>query len=256
MLKIDLNCDLGESFGNYKIGLDEQVIQSVSSVNIACGWHAGDPVVLEKTIRLAKENGVAVGAHPGFPDLLGFGRRNMAISTEEAYAYTKYQLGAFYAFAKTNGMTIQHVKPHGAFYNMAGKDQKLAQAICKAIYDFDREIILLALAGSRMIEAAEELGMKAAQEFFADRAYDDDGNLAPRSMEGSVIHDTNIAISRVITMIKTGKVVSFTGKEINLKCDSICVHGDNSSAVEFVRTIRERLIKEGICIAPLHDICK
>lgn len=254
MLKVDLNSDLGESFGNYKLGLDEKVLAFVSSANIACGWHAGDPLVMDKTIRLAKESGVQIGAHTGFPDLLGFGRRNIAISPYEAYAYTKYQLGAFYAFAQAHGLRIQHVKPHGAFYNMCAVDLRLAQEVCRAIQEFDDQIILLGLAGSKLIDAARQIGLRAASEFFADRAYTDEGTLAPRALEGSVIHDEDVAISRTIKMLKDGTVTSIGGREIELKCESICVHGDNQNAVDFVALIRSRLQSEGIEIAPLCEI--
>ena len=254
MYKVDLNCDLGESFGNYTIGMDDQVIPHISSANVACGWHAGDPMVLEHTVKMAKEYGVAVGAHPGFPDLMGFGRRNMVLSADEAYTYTKYQLGALYAFAKTNGITLQHVKPHGAFYNMAGKDRKLADAICRAVKDFDPELILLGLSGSQMIESARDMGLKAAQEVFADRAYNEDGSLVARSLPGAVIHDENEAIERVVKMVKENRVTTITGKEIELVPHSICVHGDNPSAIAFVKAIRTRLTDEGVTIANLREI--
>ena len=175
MFYVDLNSDLGESFGNYTIGMDEEILQYVSSANVACGWHAGDPMVMDKTIALAKKYGTAVGAHPGFPDLMGFGRRNMVVTPEEAKAYLKYQLGALSAFTKSQGVKIQHVKPHGAFYNMAAVDEKLARAMCEAVYEVDKDIIFMGLAGSKMIKAAEEVGLQAASEVFADRAYNDDG---------------------------------------------------------------------------------
>ncbi|WP_070000174.1 LamB/YcsF family protein [Cellulosilyticum sp. I15G10I2] len=256
MYKVDLNCDLGESFGNYTIGLDEEVIRYVSSVNIACGWHAGDPLVMDQTIANAKREGVAVGAHPGFLDLMGFGRRNMSISRQEASAYTAYQLGAFWAFTKKHEMTISHVKPHGALYNMAAKDIELARGICEAIYQFDRHIILLGLAGSKMIEAAREIGLKTAEEVFADRAYEEDGSLVARTKPGAVIEDTEIAIERVIKMVKTGKVTAINGKEIDIACHSICVHGDNKHAVDFVKAIREKLTQENITIAPISEVVR
>lgn len=254
MLGIDLNCDLGESFGAYTLGLDEEVIRHVTSVNIACGWHAGDPLVLRKTIALAKEHGVSIGAHPGFPDLLGFGRRNMSVSKEEARDYTTYQLGAFYGFAHSVGLSVQHVKPHGAFYNMAGKDMELALGICEAIYSFDKDIILLALAGSCMVKAAAQVGLRVASEFFADRAYEDDGSLVARSKPGAVIHDEALCISRVVQLAKTGTVTSLSGKEIPLEAHSICVHGDNPSAVQFVESIRHKLSEEGINVLPLNQL--
>ncbi len=253
-IRVDLNCDLGESFGAYKIGMDDEVIKVVSSANVACGFHASDPVVMQKTVKMAADAGIGIGAHPGFYDLMGFGRRNMVISPKEAYAYVTYQLGALYSFCRQAGVKIQHVKPHGALYNMAGKDYELAKGICEAIYDFDPEIILLGLSGSQMINAGNDIGLKCANEFFSDRAYEDDGSLRARTKEGSMITDENEAIERVVKVLKTGKVTTYSGNELELKIDSICVHGDNAHALEFVKVIRNRLTSEGIEIAPLGSI--
>ena len=251
MAKIDLNCDLGESFGAYTMGMDERVIPLISSCNIACGYHASDPLVMRKTVAMAKEAGVGIGAHPGFPDLMGFGRRNMAVSPEEAAAYITYQLGALYAFAKSTHTRLQHVKPHGALYNMAGKDYKLALAIAKAVKDFDPSLILMGLSGSESVRAAEEIGIPIAREVFADRAYMPDGSLVPRSMEGAMIRDENEAISRVIRMVKEHKVTAIDGTDLEIVPDSVCVHGDNEKALTFVTQIRSALEAEGIGIAPL-----
>ena len=251
MFRVDLNSDLGESFGNYKLGMDEEILKYVSSANVACGWHAGDPLVMEETVALAKKSGVAVGAHPGFPDLMGFGRRNMAVTPEEAKAYIKYQLGALYALTQSQGVKIQHVKPHGALYNMAAVDEKLARAMCEAVYEVDKDIIFMGLAGSKMIDAAKEVGLKAASEVFADRAYNDDGTLVSRKLPGAVIKDKELAIRRVVRMVKEGKVESINGKDISIQADSICVHGDNPKALEFVRNIRETLQSEGVEIRNL-----
>ena len=251
MFRVDLNSDLGESFGNYSLGMDEEILKYVSSTNVACGWHAGDPMVMERTVALAKRCGTAVGAHPGFPDLMGFGRRNMAVAPEEAKAYVKYQLGALYAFTESYGMKIQHVKPHGALYNMAAVDEKLAAALCEAVYDVDRDIIFMGLAGSKMIEAAEKTGLKAASEVFADRAYNDDGTLVSRRLPGAVIKDKELAIWRVVRMVREGLVESISGKSIPIRADSICVHGDNPEALEFVRNIRQSLTAEGVEIRSL-----
>ena len=218
---------------------------------MACGWHAGDPLVMEETVAMAKKSGVAVGAHPGFPDLMGFGRRNMAVTPEEAKAYIKYQLGALYAFTQSQGVKIQHVKPHGALYNMAAVDEKLARAMCEAVYEVDKDIIFMGLAGSKMIDAAKETGLKAASEVFADRAYNDDGTLVSRKLPGAVIKDKELAIRRVVRMVKEGKVESINGKDISIQADSICVHGDNPKALEFVRNIRETLQSEGVEIRNL-----
>ncbi|MCR5175489.1 MAG: LamB/YcsF family protein [Anaerovibrio sp.] len=246
MNAVDLNCDLGESFGCYTIGMDEAVIPYVTSVNIACGWHAGDPLIMEKTVALAKKNGVAVGAHPGFPDLMGFGRRPMTVTPSEAGAYVKYQIGALMAFVRGQGLELQHVKPHGALYNMAAKDEALAAGICEAVASVDKNLIFMGLAGSVMLKAAEEKGLRVASEVFADRAYNDDGSLVSRKLPGAVIHDPAVAVSRAVKMAKEGKVVSINGKEISIRADSICVHGDNAQAVELVSKIRNALVEAGI----------
>lgn len=254
MNKIDLNCDLGESFGAYTIGMDAKVIPLISSCNIACGFHASDPVVMKRTVQMASQAGIGIGAHPGFPDLMGFGRRNMNVSPEEAAAYITYQLGALYGFARSAGVKIAHVKPHGALYNMAGRDYKLALAIAKAVQAFDPGLILMGLSGSESIRAAQDIGLPTAREVFADRAYMPDGSLMPRSMEGSVIHDENLAISRVIRMVREHKVTACDGNDIPIIPDSICVHGDNVKALTFVTKIRAALEAEGVEIAPLSQI--
>ena len=205
MYAVDLNCDLGESYGNYICGMDEEVIPYISSANIACGFHASDPMVMGKTVALAKKQNVCVGAHPGYPDLVGFGRRNMAVSPEEVKAMVQYQMGALMALCKAQGMRLAHVKPHGAMYNMAAKDEKLSLAICQGIQEVDPELILLGLSGSEMLKAAEKIGLKAAREVFADRAYEEDGSLVARSKEGAMITDEEEAIRRVIMMVKEGK---------------------------------------------------
>ena len=250
-MKIDLNCDLGESFGNYKIGMDEEVIKYISSANIACGFHASDPLVMAKTVLLAKENGVSIGAHPGYPDLVGFGRRNMNVSSAELKAMVQYQIGALNAFCKANGVKMNHVKPHGAMYNMAAKDEKLALAIAEGIAQVDDSLILLGLSGSQLLKAANQVGLKYANEVFADRAYEEDGSLVARTKEGAVITNEEEVIERVIKMIKEQKVKAITGKEIEIKPDSICVHGDNPKALNFVKVIRDRLIQENIKIEAL-----
>ena len=254
MLKVDLNSDLGESFGAYKIGMDADILQYVSSANVACGFHAGDPIVMEETVRLAKKASAAVGAHPGYPDLQGFGRRNMICTPKEVKAYVKYQLGALLAFTRSAGIPLQHCKPHGALYNMAAKDKALAAAIAEAVADVDAGIILLGLAGSAMTEAGKEAGLRVAGEVFADRAYQADGSLVPRSMPGAVIHDTEEALSRTVRMVKEGIVTAVTGETVPLTADSICVHGDNPSALAFVKAIRERLETEGVSVVPLSVI--
>lgn len=254
MYRVDLNSDLGEGYGLYRIGNDNEIIAHVSSANIGCGFHGGDPVVMEETVAQCKMRSVAIGAHPGFPDIMGFGRRNMDISPKEAKAYVKYQLGALTAFASSCGMRIQHLKPHGALYNMAAVDMKLATAVAEAVYEVDPQIILLGLANSCMITAAKECKLVSANEVFADRAYTADGTLVPRSAPGAVIHDTEACVKRVVRMVKENKVQAITGEDIELKADSICVHGDTPEAVEFVQEIRKALQSEGAQICDLRSV--
>ncbi|SDK72490.1 LamB/YcsF family protein [Natronincola ferrireducens] len=256
MYKVDLNSDIGESYGAYKLGMDEEVVEYITSANIACGWHAGDPLVMEKTVEAAAENNVAIGAHPGFPDLMGFGRRNMVITPQEAKSYTIYQLGALWAFAKARGLELQHVKPHGALYNMAAKDAALAGAIAEAIWQVDKNIILVGLANSRLTEAGEEKGLKVAHEVFADRAYNPDGSLVARSNPGAVIHDTDRAVARVVRMVKEGKVEAINGEDVEIKAHTICVHGDNQHALEFVNKIKEALLKEEIKVESMRNFIR
>ncbi|MDY4105761.1 MAG: 5-oxoprolinase subunit PxpA [Oscillospiraceae bacterium] len=253
-MKIDLNCDLGESFGAYKLGLDDQVLPYISSANVACGFHASDPVVMDKTVALAKDAGVAVGAHPGYPDLQGFGRRNMTIPPREVKAMVMYQIGALQAFCTAHGLKLQHVKPHGALYNMAGKDEALAMAVCEAIQAVDDSLILLGLSGSKMLEAADKIGLRSAREVFADRAYEEDGSLVARTKPGAMITDEDEAVERVIRMIREGRVTAVTGKDIPIRADSVCVHGDSPKALAFVQKIRAALTAEQIQIVPLRDI--
>ena len=254
MYKVDLNSDLGESFGRYTLGMDERIIPLISSANVACGFHASDPIVMMETISNIKKAGRQIGAHPGFLDLMGFGRRNMELSFDEAKAYTLYQISALAGMCKAQGMKLQHVKPHGAMYNMAGKDYELSKAICQAVKEFDPEIIILGLSGSETIRAAEDCGLKVAKEVFADRGYEEDGSLVNRSKEGAFIHDEEEAIARVIRMVKEGVVQAVTGKDIPMKADSICVHGDGEKAVLFVEKINVALKNEGIDICPLKDL--
>ena len=254
MYRVDLNSDLGESFGRYTLGNDDKIIPLISSANVACGYHASDPVVMDKTIKMAKEAGIRVGAHPGFPDLMGFGRRNMAVSPAEAKAYTLYQLGALDAFCKANGVKMQHVKPHGAFYNMAGADYTLSKAICEAVAEFDKNLIIMALSGGELVRAAKDMGLRVAQEVFADRAYEEDGSLVNRRKEGAMITDEEVAIARVVRMIKEQKVTAITGKDIPIQVDSVCVHGDGAKALAFVERIRATLKEEGVEICSLDEI--
>ena len=254
MKKVDLNCDLGESFGNYKLGMDEQILPLITSANIACGFHASDPVVMSRTVKMAAESGVAAGAHPGYQDLVGFGRRNMNVAPAEVTDIVMYQIGALEAFCRANGIAMQHVKPHGAMYNMAEKDDKLAEAICRGIKAVNPELILLGPGSGKMVKAAKALGLKTAGEVFADRAYMEDGTLVPRSQEGAMITDEEEAVARVLEMVQKGTVTAITGKKIAVQADSICVHGDGQKALLFVQKIRSELEKAGVVIVPMKEV--
>ncbi|MGO1580604.1 MAG: LamB/YcsF family protein [Peptoniphilaceae bacterium] len=253
---VDLNSDIGEGFGSYKLGMDEEIIKHVTSINLACGWHAGDPLIMDKTVKMAKEYGVNVGAHPGYPDLLGFGRRAMTISPEEARAYMLYQTGALMAFTKSHGIKLQHMKLHGGFYNKACNDEKLAEAIVKGIEELDKDIILMVLSGSHIAKKAKEYGLRVSEEVFADRGYNEDGTLVNRSLPGAFVKDPSEAIPRVIRMVKEGKVTTANGKDIDIKADSICVHGDNPRAIEFVKEIKKGLIEADIEIKAIENFIK
>jgi len=255
-LMVDLNADLGESFGTYKLGLDEELLNHITSANIACGFHAGDYMVMQKTVRMAVSKNVAVGAHPGFPDLQGFGRRNMQLTPEEVRNLVIYQIGALQAFAKAEGTQLKHVKPHGALYNMAATDYELAKAIAEAMKKVAPDAILLALANSDMVKAAQDVGIKVAQETFADRAYNPDGTLVPRSIPGAVIHDPTQATKRALKMVLEGKVTAIDSQEVPIVADSICVHGDNPEAVELASEIRKGLEQAGVKVVELTCVFK
>lgn len=248
MFQIDLNCDLGEGFGNYKLGFDEEILNYITSANIACGFHAGDPSIMGKTVKQALEKGVAIGAHPGLADLIGFGRRNMDITPREAYDLIVYQIGALYGFIKAEGAGMQHVKPHGALYNMAAKSQNLSEAIAEAIYKIDPQLILFGLAGSKLIEAGQKIGLRTANEVFADRTYQQDGSLTPRSQTNALIADVDTAAAQVLRMVKEGKVQSQQGIDVSIKADTICLHGDSPHAREFSRRIKGAFEESNIYI--------
>jgi len=251
MYTIDINCDLGESFGNYSVGRDEEILEFVTSANIACGFHAGDPTTMRKTVQLALEKNVGIGAHPGFQDLLGFGRRNIEMSPSEVYDMVLYQIGALSAFVKTEGGHLQHVKPHGALYNMAAKDKNLAYAIARAVYNVDSSLILFGLAGSELIKAGKESGLKTASEVFADRTYQDDGSLTSRRENNALITNHEIAVQQVISMIKNGTVKSIQGHEIEISADTVCIHGDGIHAVEFATYINKALDEANITVTKI-----
>lgn len=253
-LKVDLNADMGESFGAYKLGLDGELLNLVTSANIACGFHAGDYMVMQKTVSMAASKNVAVGAHPGFPDLQGFGRRNMQLTPEEVRNLVIYQIGALQAFARAEGTELKHVKSHGALYNMAAVNYELAKAIAEAVKKAVPDAILLALANSEMVKAANDVGVKVAQEVFADRAYNPDGTLVPRSIPGAVIQDPTQATERALRMVLEGKVTAIDGQEVHIVADSICVHGDNPQAVKLASNIRKELERAGVALVELTRV--
>lgn len=246
--QVDLNSDLGESFGAWKTGNDAEILRYISSANVACGYHAGDPVVMEKTVRIAVEKGVAVGAHPGYPDLQGFGRRKMSLPPDTVTQMVTYQLGALDAFLRPYGKKLQHVSPHGAMGNSCQYDRELSSAICKAVANFDPSIIVFYCAGAVLGEEARNYGLQSKCEIFADRAYLDDLCLVPRSQPGAMITDENLAIERCIQMVKEGTVQTLSGKTVEIAGDTLCVHGDGPKALEFVRKIRSAFEESGITI--------
>lgn len=246
MYTVDLNCDMGESFGAYKMGTDEEILEFVTSANIACGFHAGDPATMRKTVRMALAKGVGIGAHPGLPDLLGFGRRNMDISPQEAFDLVVYQVGALYGFVKAEGGRMQHVKPHGALFNMAAGNKGLAEAVAEAVYKVNPDLILFGLAGSELVKAGERLGLRSANEVFSDRTYQQDGTLTSRRQPDSVITDHDLAVQQVVRMVEEGKVLSQQGTDVSIQADTVCIHGDGPHALIFARKIRETLETSGI----------
>lgn len=250
-MRIDINCDMGESFGAYGIGDDEAIMPYISSANIACGWHAGDPMVMAKTVRLAEEHGVAIGAHPGYPDLLGYGRRNMETFPGEIKNYMIYQIGALAGFAREHGLKLQHVKPHGALYNLAAKDERTANEVISAVKVYDPELILVTLAGSVCVEMAVSAGLRVAKEAFPDRAYLSSGQLAPRTMDGAVIHDPDAVRQRVLTLVTSGRMISIDGEEIKFEADTLCIHGDTPGAWKLAKAIRETLEGAGVLVLPM-----
>lgn len=255
-MKMDLNCDMGESYGAYKLGMDEDVIKHITSANIACGWHAGDPAVMRKTVQMAKESRVGIGAHPGYPDLLGFGRRNMDCTAEEIKDYIVYQIGALQAFAKVLGAKVVHVKPHGNLYLTAVDDEKTAMAIAEAIVSIDPNLIYMALGGAKgamMREIGKKVGLKVAFEAFPDRAYTPEGTLVSRRQAGAVIKDPEMVAERALMMTK-GKVIAIDGREISLDVHTLCVHGDTPGSVNLTKRIGEKLSSAGVDLVPITQM--
>ncbi len=255
--QIDINSDVGESFGVYQLGHDEALIPLISSANIACGFHAGDPGVMRRTIELAKNHGVAVGAHPGYPDLLGFGRRHLDVSPSEIRDYVIYQVGALQAFATGAGLKVQHVKAHGALYNRGERDVDVFGIMAKAVAEIDRDMILVAMSGPKrrdLTDIGRHYGIRIAFESFADRAYHADGTLVSRREPGAVIHDPAVVAQRVVNLVKEGKVTAVDGRDIVLESDTVCLHGDNPAALKLAEAIRESCLSSGITISPLGSI--
>lgn len=248
MHSIDLNCDMGESFGAWRMGNDAQLMNYVSSVNIACGFHAGDASVMRKTVEAALEKGVAVGAHPSFPDLQGFGRRRMSLSAQEIFDVVLYQVSALKGICEAFGAGLHHVKPHGALYNQAAKDSQIARTIAEAVKAIDKNLVFYGLSGSCLISEAENIGLKTASEVFADRTYQADGTLTPRSEPNALIEDSKQAVSQVLQMVKEQTVSAINGGKVALKAETVCIHGDGENALEFARMIREKLINDNIQI--------
>lgn len=247
-MRVDLNADLGESFGRWTLGVDVEVMESITSANIACGYHAGDPCVMRDSVRRARAAGVAVGAHPGFPDLVGFGRRNLAASPSEVENLVLYQIGALAAMASAEGVALQHVKPHGALYNMSVRDASLAAAIVAAVSLVDRRLLLFAPPGSELYRAGEAAGLRVAAEGFADRAYEPDGTLTPRGRAGAVIVDPEEVIARAVRMARDGVVRATSGADIPMRVETICTHGDTPGSHELTRQLRAGLETAGIAV--------
>ncbi|HEU4963172.1 MAG TPA: 5-oxoprolinase subunit PxpA [Bacilli bacterium] len=248
MYRVDLNCDMGESFGAYKLGRDEEVLPLITSANIACGYHAGDPATMRQTVQAALTYNVALGAHPGLPDLVGFGRRSMDISAQEAYDMVVYQIGALYGFVRAEGGCLQHVKPHGALYNMASTDQVLAEAIAEAVYKVDPHLILFGLSGGELVKAGERIGLRTAHEVFADRTYQADGTLTPRRHANALIEEAEQAAQQVVRMVKEGKVRALSGTDVSIRAHTVCLHGDGPHAVSFAARVREQLVQAGVTV--------
>lgn len=251
--KVDLNCDMGESFGAYTMGHDEEILDFVTSANIACGFHAGDPATMRKTVKMALEKNVGIGAHPGLQDLVGFGRRNINLSPQEAYDLIVYQIGALSGFVQAEGGRLQHVKAHGALYNMAAKNAALSEAIAEAVYKVNPELILFGLSGSELVKAGEKIGLRTANEVFSDRTYQPDGTLTPRTQSNALITEPATAINQVVRMVKEQKVQTIQNQDIAIQAETICIHGDGVTALDFAEAISAALKKAGIGVMKVED---
>lgn len=251
MKMIDLNCDMGESFGRYSLGADEELMPYISSVNLACGFHASDPMVIQQTVQMAVKYNLAVGAHPGYPDIQGFGRRKIEMSPDEVEAMVLYQIGALWGFLRSARIEMTHVKPHGALYNQAAQEVHLANAIARSVQRFSKELILVGLAGSALIEAGLEIGLNVANEGFVERGYQADGQLMPRGMDGAIIHDSIIAARQAIQLARDGISLRRGELTMNIKVDTLCIHGDSPNALDIARSVRSALEEGGFRIQSL-----
>ena len=250
-MKVDLNADVGESFGPYVLGQDPALMRHVTSVNVACGFHAGDPHVMRRTVQLARDCGVTLGAHPGFPDLGGFGRRAMSLTASEIDDIVVYQVGALVAMATACGTRIRHVNPHGALYNLAATDPASAAAVARAVATVDSQLTLVGLAGSHLVTAGRDAGLHTASEVFADRGYDDEGRLLARQMDGAVIHDLDVVCQRAVWMVQNRAVPTRSGGRLRRDVDTICIHGDTEGAPELARSVREAQTAAGVTVGSL-----
>lgn len=253
MIRIDLNADIGESYGAFRTGNDEELMTVITSANIACGFHAGDYSTIPMTIQLAKKNSVGVGAHPGFMDLFGFGRRSLQLSSEEIYQLVVYQIGAIQAFCKVENVPLIHVKPHGALYNIAATDYSIANSIARAVHDVDANLILFGLCNGELLRAGEDYGLTVAAEAFADRTYTDDGQLLPRSERNSIHTDIEAIEKQVLEIVMEGKVTTLGGNQIALRSNTICFHGDGLNVYQYAKRIRDVLIQKGVHVKNVGD---
>jgi UPF0271 protein len=250
-VRIDLNSDVGESYGAWTMGQDEALLPLITSANIACGAHAGDPLVMARTVRLVVEHGVGIGAHPGYPDRDGFGRRHLDMSDAELEASLLYQLGALAGFVKVAGAAMTHVKVHGALYNRAAGDERLAAVICRAVSTFDDSLVVVALAGSRMLDVAQSVGLKVAAEAFADRAYESDGSLRSRRLAGAILATPGAAAAQAVAIASAGRVTSYDGNAVTVRADTLCIHGDTPGAPDYARAVRDGLEAAGVTVSRL-----
>ncbi|MHB0870548.1 MAG: LamB/YcsF family protein [Chloroflexota bacterium] len=253
-MQIDINCDMGESFGAYSIGNDAEMMKHITSANIACGYHGGDPGVMDRTVKLAIEHGVQIGSHPGYPDLMGFGRRVIAASPQEIESYVLYQLGALWAFAKANKTEVRHVKAHGALGNVAFVDLDVARAVVSGVARFSKELIMVCLFGTPLVTAAKEYGLPVIEEGYPERGYNADGTLQSRKMAGSVIHDPDVVVERAVRMIRDGIVIAHTGEKVQVEFQSLCIHGDNPAAPQIAKALTDALKAAGVRIRPMAEL--